>query len=259
MLDRSRCIIIVPIYQHVESRCDQALRGLERAGYRVWRRHGGAAIDIARNRMATAALEEGYSELMWIDADIEFPVDAVDALRDLDLPLVGVPYPKKGEPQFAFHGGDTMLTMGEGGELVEVTYLPTGFLHTRREVYETMIERLKLPLCNRIFGDTPFYPFFQPFIVPYKDQHWYLGEDYAFCERAKQCGYKMVMDPRIRLWHLGAYGYTWEDGCGERPRYQTFHVDLRAGTQSATASAPAAPGEATSTSTSVPAPGGAKP
>ena len=227
MLDRSKCIIIVPVYQHIEAACETALRGLERAGYRVWRRPGGAAIDIARNRMATAALDEGYSEVMWIDSDIAFPVDAVDALRDLEEPFVGCAYPKKGEQQFAFHGGELMLTMGNSGTLVEVTYLPTGFLYTRREVYEAILDQLKLPLCNKLFGDSPFYPFFQPFWIPYKDQHWYLGEDYAFCERARRAGHRVLVDTRVRLFHVGTYEYGWEDAGGSLPRNAEYTLHLR--------------------------------
>jgi GT2 family glycosyltransferase len=36
---------------------------------------------------------------------------------------------------------------------------------------------------------------------------WYLAEDYAFCERARQCGFKIMADTTIRLWHIGEYAY----------------------------------------------------
>lgn len=225
MLDRSRCIIIVPVYQHVEPRCEERLRGLERSGYRVWRIGAGAAIDLGRNRLATWALEEGYHELMWIDSDIEFPVDAVDHLRELDLPLVGGAYPKKGQSAFAFHYSGPEVVLGVDGGLLEVDYLPGGFLHTRREVYEAILDRFKLPLCNRVFGDA-IYPFFLPQIIPYRGEHWYLPEDFSFCQRARECGYKMMLDTSIRLSHIGAYGYSFEDSCGDRVRYDTFRAQL---------------------------------
>jgi hypothetical protein len=229
MLDRSRCIVIVPMYQHVEHACESSLRTLERQGFRVWRRYAGAAIDLGRNRLAAQALHEGYDELMWIDSDISFPADAVQDLRDRDVPIVGGMYPKKGEGCFSFHREDAVeLDMGEDGGIVEVTYLPTGFMHTRREVYETMIDKLKLPLCNRLFGDTPFYPFFLPQVVSLRGESWYLPEDYAFSHRARECGYKNLMDTTIRLRHHGTYGYSWEDGCGDRPRYGKFHISINA-------------------------------
>lgn len=229
MLDRSRCVVIVPLYHHIETRCERGLRDLERAGYAVWRRFGGAAIDLGRNRLAQEALTEGYHELMWIDSDIEFPVDAVDHLRDQDVPLIGCAYPKKGEASFAFHSGPIDLTMGPNGKVVEVTYLPTGFLFTRREVYERIISVCQLPLCNRIFADQPFYPFFLPMIVPHGTESWYLPEDYAFCHRARQAGYPILLDTRIRLMHLGVYGYSWEDACGPRPRVDQLDIALDGG------------------------------
>ena len=31
------------------------------------------------------------------------------------------------------------------------------------------------------------------------------GEDLSFCWRARQCGYKIMADPRIQLGHVGHY------------------------------------------------------
>jgi hypothetical protein len=55
---------------------------------------------------------------------------------------------------------------------------------------------------------------------------WYLPEDYAFCERARQCGYQIMADTAIRLWHHGSYGYTWEDAGKDKPRYETFYFNV---------------------------------
>ena len=52
--------------------------------------------------------------------------------------------------------------------------------------------------------------------------HWYLGEDYSFCERARQCGYKIMADTSIRLWHIGEYAYGWEDAGLEKVRHDSF-------------------------------------
>jgi hypothetical protein len=51
---------------------------------------------------------------------------------------------------------------------------------------------------------------------------WYLSEDYSFCERARQCGYKIMADTSIRLWHIGDYRYGWEDAGQDRPRHDSF-------------------------------------
>jgi len=48
--------------------------------------------------------------------------------------------------------------------------------------------------------------------------YWYLGEDYAFCERARQAGHKVIVDTTIRLGHVGRYTYGWEDAGQAVPR-----------------------------------------
>ena len=40
---------------------------------------------------------------------------------------------------------------------------------------------------------------------------WYLAEDFAFCERARQCGYTILADTTIRLGHIGSCEYSWEE------------------------------------------------
>ena len=69
-------------------------------------------------------------------------------------------------------------------------------------------------------------PFFQPMVHPFEDGHWYLAEDYAFCERARQCGFKIMADTSIRLWHIGEYAYGWEDAGRDLERFETFTLNL---------------------------------
>ena len=180
--------------------------------------------------MATDALADGFDELMWIDADVGFEPADVDKLRQHLLPFVCGIYPKKGPREMAAHvfPRTTKLTFGVGGGLAEFQYVGFGFVHTRREVYTKMQKKLKLPVCNEMFlqiteprpsgsatppgfvagegsrpaqvalpdgrGSLPRSPLTVPYFLPllHKVQkgHWYLGEDYSFCERAHQCGSK---------------------------------------------------------------------
>jgi hypothetical protein len=56
---------------------------------------------------------------------------------------------------------------------------------------------------------------------------WYLAENFAFCERARQCGYQVMADTSIRLLHFGSYGYTWEDAGADPQRWGTYHFHLQ--------------------------------
>lgn len=215
----SRPVVLVPYLTHVEPACDAGLRELEHRGLEVRRYPSTAAVDRTRCDMATAALDEGFDELIWIDSDIRFDPDDVAKLRAHELPLVAGVYAKKGVQDLALHiePGLRELRMGEGGGLYDVRYVGAGFLCTRRAVYEDIQRVFSLPVCNTQFGARTV-PYFLPMVLPDAGAYWYLGEDYAFCERARQAGYRIAVDTTIRLGHIGSYTYGWEDAGQAIPR-----------------------------------------
>lgn len=225
--DPRRCAVLVPYTGSIVPECEDGLKELERRGYAVRRARGFAAIDQGRNQLATDALLDGFEETMWIDADVGFPPDAVDRLRAHQQPIVCGIYPQKGKRSLACHAlpGTPQLVFGQGGGLHEILYAGTGFLLVRREVYLRLQEQWALPVCNERFG-RPMLPYFQPMVQPDEDGAWYLAEDYAFGQRARQCGYRILADTSVRLWHIGQYRYGWEDAGVDRERYATFTLRL---------------------------------
>ena len=225
--DPSRCVVLVPVASYVEPECARGLAELAERGYEVRRVTGYAAIDQGRGQMATDALADGFEEIMWIDSDIGFTAESVELLRGHGLPLVCGIYPKKGQRALACHllPETEQVVFGEGGGLLEILYAATGFLLTHRTVYETMAAHEELPVCNQRFG-RPIVPYFLPLIIPDPGGHWYLGEDFAFSERARRSGFQVMADTRIRLDHVGRRGYTWEDAGSDRPRYATYNFSV---------------------------------
>jgi len=57
--------------------------------------------------------------------------------------------------------------------------------------------------------------------------HWYLGEDFAFSERARRSGFPIIADTRIRLEHIGKHGYSWKIAGDDRKRYGTYHFHIQ--------------------------------
>jgi hypothetical protein len=214
-----RPLVLVPYLTHIEPGCEQGLRALEQRGLEVRRYPSTAAVDRTRCDAATAALDQGFDELIWIDSDIRFEPDDVERLRGHDLPIVAGVYAKKGVQDLALHleDGTTELAMGEGGRLYDVRYVGAGFLCTQRLVYEDIQRTFSLPVCNTRFGARTV-PYFLPMVIADGGPYWYLGEDYAFCERARQSGHKIVIDTTIRLGHIGSYTYGWEDAGQAIPR-----------------------------------------
>jgi hypothetical protein len=227
-MDPRRCVVLVPVSQYVEPWCEEGLRELERRGYEVRRVRGFSAIDVGRSQMATDALAAGYEELMWIDSDIAFSADDVEKLRRHRLPLVGGIYAKKLRQEFAcaFLPEMKELIFGREGGLLEVLYAGFGFMHTRRELYEKMQEGLQLPICNERFG-AKMIPYFAPLILEDEKGKWYLAEDYAFCERCRGNEVRIMVDGSIRLWHIGSYGFGWEDAGTEKERYLNYGFAIR--------------------------------
>jgi len=230
-LEPTSCVVLVPVATSVEPECEAALHVLEQRGYEVRRTLGYSAIDLARNHMAHDALESGFDELMWIDSDIGFDPDAVEMLRAHALPIACGVYTKRGGNAIAANllPPARRIMFGALGGLVEILYGATGFLHTRAEVYHTIRDKLALPTCNQRYG-RPFVPYFLPSVVPDPDivpvgsAHRYFGEDFAFQDRARKCGFRVMADTRIRLRHFGRYVYQWEDAGGAVKRYASYDL-----------------------------------
>lgn len=94
---------------------------------------------------------------------------------------------------------------------VEARWVATGFLATHRRVFEKLAETL--PLCHEEDDDRAFYPFYLPFVHERENGLGpiLLSEDWAFCERAHEAGFKSYINPAIRLGHRGTYVYRVED------------------------------------------------
>jgi hypothetical protein len=93
---RVNCAVLVPATWYIEPDCDDALRELEHRGYAVKRMHGASPVDHARSMLATVAVEQGFDETLWVDADTGFDPDAVERLRSHNLPIVAGLYSRRG-------------------------------------------------------------------------------------------------------------------------------------------------------------------
>jgi hypothetical protein len=221
-------VALVPVANVIEPECEASLQKLRARGIKVRVFRGASAIDQARSMMVHDALRDGFTELLWVDADIAFEPSDVDLLLSHDEPLVCGIYPKKGARAFACHvlPGTTELKFGEDGGLIEILYAAGGFTLVRRAVYDAIQTKLALPVCNAQFG-TPLVPYYMPMVKETAEGPWYLAEDFAFSERARQAGFAVYGDTRIRLRHIGRYAYQWEDAGSEPKRHARYSVVVK--------------------------------
>lgn len=219
MKNPEKLIVIVPAQDRIVPEVDASLRQLEQRGVRVHRAFGQSAIDASRSRLATQALAAGYQEILWIDSDVGFVADDVERLRNHGLALVGGVYAKKaaGSLACAALSATQRIRFEPGAVPVDVLYLPGGFLYTRAEVYTAIQRACELPICNQPAESAGLVPYFWPMVVQHEGRTIYLGEDYAFCHRARQAGFRVMADPAIRLSHYGTYGWTLEDCIHAKP------------------------------------------
>ncbi len=226
---RAQSAVMVPHMNGIEWECEQALRQLESAGVRIFRRGGCSAIDVARNELLSEAIHEGAERMLFVDSDIGF--DPAEALRLLARPepvIAGI-YAKKSMREMAsiFAEGVKEVLFGPDAKgPYPLKYAATGFLRIRVGVLRQMIAELRLPLCNTLWG-RGVWPFFQPMIVPHGPDKWhYLAEDWAFSQRLSQIGVTPLADTSIRLWHWGRYSFGWEDAGSTVSRYRSYSYNL---------------------------------
>lgn len=105
---------------------------------------------------------------------------------------------------------ETSIEFNDDPTPVEVKWAATGCIAIHRRVFEKLAETM--PLLHEKDGPRAFYPFFRSSITDLEDVGpILLSEDFAFCERAREAGFKVYVNPRVRLGHMGPYVYRLED------------------------------------------------
>ena len=197
--------------------------GMSVLRYALWLRHrvtvapcfSGANVSTARNEAVEACLASDDEYLLFVDTDIEFMPEDVQALIDADVPIVGGNYVNRfavGEeplPVASVHLGDgeygraTPVNVGTDHGVVPVAGTGMGFTLIRREVLEALE-----------YG--PLWPFAEV-AVPGSEvgavseeakaiTH-LISEDITFCWRARKRGFESYVDLDVRLRHHKVTSY----------------------------------------------------
>lgn len=174
---------------------------------------GDALVERSRSIAASAFLRSDCDVMLSIDSDIWFrPVDAIALCQKaMEKQVIGALYMTRSlNTQPALMLPDHPVVLAGNAEPVETPYVSTGFMAVARPPLEAL--QKTLPLCHQTWGDSSFWPFYLPYVVEWPDDgHILLSEDWAFCQRVKDAGFPVYLDPSIRLVHHGDYGYTLED------------------------------------------------
>jgi len=154
--------------------------------------------------------------MMIVDDDLSFPPEAIDILVNDDKPIVGGVYTFKTQnPQYTGKACSRFYKnqIAYSDRPFEIRWLNGGFILVKAEVLLAMIEKYgdleyDIPEEHQVSAKKT-WSLWQPRVYECDGQRIFLGEDWAFCQRARETGFDIWADLRVRLIHWNAeYGYT---------------------------------------------------
>ncbi len=183
--------------------------------YAYYPQVGDALIERTRGISASYFLRQTDANVhLSIDSDVtEFSKDGIDELcqQTFDYDIVCAPYITRSVyntfPASMIEEGTT--TFGVDSTPVPIKWGATGCMAVHRRVFEELAK--DMPLLHAADDKRAFYDFYETTHYEYNGELIKLSEDFAFCERARQAGFKVTMNPAIRLGHVGTYTYRLED------------------------------------------------
>lgn len=192
-------LILIPSMDTVPIQFAQSLAMLNKTDDCAVAIKTGSLVYIARNELAKLSIKMGADYVLWLDSDMTFEPDTLTRLfqtmEEEQASIVSGIYYRRFPPYrpVAFLKVDLTGEQAITEELETVPDMPFkvdgvgfGCVLMRTDVLVSVMAK---------YGD-PFFP------MPN------AGEDIAFCWRAKQCGYDIVLDPRIECGHVGHYVVT---------------------------------------------------
>lgn len=140
-------------------------------------------LDITNNKPLLGKAE--YDVIMWIDSDIEWTPEDFIKLYNSDKDITtGV---------YVNDHGVLMYTPSDYAHLnqkdhIEITHAGFGFIAIKQGVFES----LPRPWFQTQYTKKEIDG--QEYLIPF-------GEDYSFCSKARQHGYKIYLDPTVNVTH----------------------------------------------------------
>ena len=166
---------------------------------------GCSIITMARNQLVHEFLKTDATELLFIDSDVIATPDDILRLMaqsgDKDITAGAYPRRSKDKNFFADLYFDENQDLEFDGSLMRLERVGTGFMLIQRHVIEAMVAA-----HPEWFYDFKGEQVCGVFDFQNRDGR-YLGEDYLFCDRAREHGFKIHIDVDISLPHVGTEAF----------------------------------------------------
>ena len=191
-------------------------------------------VTQGRNLCVANFLNDKYSHLLFIDADIDFESKTIFKMLELDREVIAVPYPMKtlnwdrvekfkGDVKNSKELSQTGFTypikvydkdnIKVKDDVMEVTHAPTGCMLIKRQVFDKMIEKypeLRISQPTIMNGEAKDKENLWNFFDTYHDleNKKYYGEDFGFCKKWTDIGGKCYCYIGDYITHIGEYQYS---------------------------------------------------
>lgn len=167
---------------------------------------GCSIITMARNMLVDQFLQSDCTELLFIDGDVLAQAD--DILRLMaqsgDKDITAGSYPRRSRDRKFFMDlyFDENNELEFDGAMMRINRVGTGFMLIRRNVIEAIAEKSEKYLGQDGIGNVA-----NVFDFKLMDGK-FVGEDYSFCDKARDQGFKVWLDVEISLPHVGQEEFT---------------------------------------------------
>lgn len=185
-----KILIAVPCMDLVQASFAQSLASLNKVGQCAVAFNACSLIYDSRNKLAAKAMKDEFDYVLWLDSDMVFSPDILEKLIADDKDMVSGLYFRRTSPYTPVIYKDSELKDGRlvwsdytdypKGELFKVAGAGFGCVLMKTDMIFDMIGK---------YGDwfTPLYS---------------SGEDLSFCYRARELGYEIWCDSRIKCGHM---------------------------------------------------------
>ena len=153
-------------------------------------------VQRARNSLVKLALDGGYTDLFFIDSDTEWEPEWFFRLLDRPEPIVGGALVKKADKEgYTVKLLDKKLKYSEDKKLIQADGVGTGFMKVSRFALEKLWE-----VSDEYTSEGEKHRMVFDIKVENGDL---ISEDYILCNKWKDLGYKVWLDPTITCNHIG--------------------------------------------------------
>lgn len=147
----------------------------------------GTLVYVARDRLASKAIHEGFTEVLWLDSDMIFQPTVYEDLKDTGKDFVSGIYHAR-RPGFA---SCIFKECKDLNKLERFKEYPKDTFRIGGCGFGCVL--ISVELINAVYRN------YSTCFLPEKD----FGEDIAFCNRATGMGFELWCEPTVRLGHIG--------------------------------------------------------